>query len=37
MRSPHGLAEMEETVVAGIGVNMTLQFPEAHHLQAAEA
>jgi len=32
-----GLTAVEELVVAGVGVNVTLQFSETHYLQAAEA
>jgi len=35
--TPQGLRAMEETVVAGIGVNVTLLFSDAQYLQTAEA
>ena len=35
--TPQGLTAMEETVVAGIGVNVTLLFSDAQYLQTAEA
>jgi transaldolase len=35
--TPPGLTAMEEAVVAGVGVNMTLLFSDTHYLQSAEA
>jgi len=35
--TPEGLTAMEETVAAGIGVNVTLLFSDAQYLQTAEA
>ena len=35
--TPEGLTAMEETVSAGIGVNVTLLFSDAQYLQTAEA
>lgn len=35
--TPQGLTAMEETVAAGIGVNVTLLFSDTQYLQAAEA
>jgi transaldolase len=35
--TPQGLTAMEETVAAGIGVNVTLLFSDAQYLQTAEA
>ncbi|MDA8357850.1 MAG: transaldolase [Actinomycetota bacterium] len=35
--TPEGLTAMEETVAAGIGVNVTLIFSDAQYLQTAEA
>jgi len=35
--TPQGITAMEETVAAGIGVNVTLLFSDAQYLQAAEA
>ena len=35
--TPEGLTAMEETVAAGIGVNVTLLFSDAQYLQSAEA
>ena len=35
--TPEGLTAMEEAVTAGIGVNVTLLFSDAHYRQTAEA
>jgi transaldolase len=35
--TPQGLAAMEEVVAAGVGVNVTLLFSDAHYLRTAEA
>ena len=35
--TPPGLTAMEEAVVAGVGVNVTLLFSDTHYLQSAEA
>ncbi len=35
--TPQGLTAMEEVVAAGVGVNVTLLFSDAHYLQTAEA
>ena len=35
--TPQGLTAIEETVSAGIGVNVTLLFSDAQYLRAAEA
>ena len=35
--TPQGITAMEETVAAGIGVNVTLLFSDAQYLQTAEA
>ncbi len=34
--TPAGLVAMEETIVAGIGVNVTLLFSDAHYLRTAD-
>jgi transaldolase len=35
--TPQGLTAMEETITAGIGVNVTLLFSDAHYLRTADA
>ncbi len=35
--TPQGLTAMEESVVAGVGINVTLLFSDAHYLQTADA
>jgi transaldolase len=35
--TPQGLTAMEETIAAGIGVNVTLLFSDAHYLRTADA
>ena len=35
--TPQGLTAMEETITAGIGVNVTLLFSDTHYLRTADA
>jgi transaldolase len=35
--TPQGLTSMEETITAGIGVNVTLLFSDSHYLRTADA